>query len=372
MSRTVIFKIYKFDGHIYINMTKNELKRLIVECMNEVRIEEGAIDSKEVTDKIFDGIKSIIKVYSKEYKGAPISDEQLMVIVKDINDDIQNKLVDTGISPCPIKFDKLERSIGKYDSDTKHIHLSLNYLIKVDSGIIKFLDMRRMDLNDMRNTIEHELIHQKQDEKSKGRLFSNKILNYIVRKYIDKSGNASMDDLVLAFQKDGRLFDVYRKLLAKMLKKDYSDIIDRKKFIDPYVSDDKFIENVMYYNKRSELNTFAKESVNMYIKNALFNLKTDITYQYRRSDVVKKKEFTSAEVRALILPFVDFDTTKYNSDDTNFLNRARMCKYNFKNKLISYYDEGYYYLTKENKKKWWRYVFQLLMNYKFDPIILKK
>jgi hypothetical protein len=128
----------------------------------------------------------------------------------------------------------------------------------------------------------------------------------------------------------------------------------------------------MYYNKRSELNTFAKEAVNMYIKNALTNLKTEITYQYRRSDVVKKKEFTSAEVRALILPFVDFDTTKYNSDDMNFLNRTRIYNNYFKNKILSYYDEGYDYLTKENKKKWWRYVFHLLLNYKFEPIILKK
>ena len=356
-------------------MNKNELKLMIEECINEVVIEEGAIDSKEVADKIFDGIKSIIKVYSKEYKGEPISDEQLNVIVKDINDDIQSKLVDTGISPCPIKFDKLEkRSLGNYDIDTKDIKLTLEYLIHQDDmGIIKFLDMRRMYLKDMRNTIEHELIHHMQDVKSKGRLFSNKILNYIVRKYIGKSGNVSDDDIFLAFEKDRRLFDVYKKLLAKMLKKDYSELIDRKKFIDPYVSDDKFIENVLYYNKRSELNTFAKEAVNMYIKNALFNLKTDITYQYRRSDdVVKKKEFTSAEVRSLILPFVDFDTTKYNSDVTDFLNRARASKYNFKNKIISYYDDGYDYLTKENKKKWWRYVFQLLMNYKFEPIILKK
>lgn len=358
-------------NYVYMNM--NELKKMVIECINEVMIEEGAIDIKEVADKIFDGIKSIIKVYSKEYKGEPISDEQLNVIVKDINDDIQSKLVDTGISPCPIKFGKFERGIGIYDKDTKEILLSLDYLIEVDSGIINFLDMRRMDLNDMRNTIEHELIHQKQDEKSNGRLFSNKILNYIVRKYIDKSGNVSDADINLAFEKDGRLFDVFRKLLNKMLKKDYSDIIDRKKFIDPYVSDDRFIKNVMYYNDRSELNTFAKETVNMYIKNALTNLKTDITYQYRRSDVVKKTEFTSAEVRALILPFVNFDTTKYNSDDTNFLNRTRILgKYNFKNKILSYYDEGYKYLTKENKKKWWRYVFQLLLNYKFDPIILKK
>jgi hypothetical protein len=355
MSRTVIFKLYKIDGHIYVDMTKNELKRLIVEVYSEMN--EGAIDSKEVADKIFDGIKSIIKVYSKEYKGEPISDEQLMVIVKDINDDIQSKLVDTGISPCPIKFDKLERCIGKYDIDTKDIHLSLNYLIKVDSGIINFLDMRRMELNDMRNTIEHELIHQKQDEKSKGKLFSNKIFNYIDRKYINKSGNSSIDDILFAFDKDSRLYDIYRKLLAKILKKDYSEIIDRKKFIDPYVSNDKFIENVMYYNKRSELNAFAKEAVNMYIKNAIREMKTEITYdrKYKNAHFSNRTEFPSEEVRRYVLPF---------------LNGGR--GYFDKNKLISYYDEGYDYLTKENKKKWWRYVFHLLLNYKFEPIILKK
>jgi hypothetical protein len=335
-------------------MTKNELKRLIVEVYSEMN--EGAIDSKEVADKIFDGIKSIIKVYSKEYKGEPISDEQLMVIVKDINDDIQSKLVDTGISPCPIKFDKLERCIGKYDIDTKDIHLSLNYLIKVDSGIINFLDMRRMELNDMRNTIEHELIHQKQDEKSKGKLFSNKIFNYIDRKYINKNGNSSIDDILFAFDKDSRLYDIYRKLLAKILKKDYSEIIDRKKFIDPYVSNDKFIENVMYYNKRSELNAFAKEAVNMYIKNAIREMKTEITYdrKYKNAHFSNRTEFPSEEVRRYVLPFLNGGRGRFDT-----------------NKLISYY-EGYDYLTKDNKKKWWRYVFHLLLNYKFEPIILKK
>lgn len=335
--------------------------------MNGVRIEEGAIAAQDMADKIFDGIKGIIKVYSKQYKGEVISDEQLMVIVDNINADIKSKLVDSGISPCSIKFDKIERGVGKYDNSAKDIQLSIKYLISEESGIIKFLDMRRMDLRDMRNTIEHELIHHIQDEKSKGRLFSDKIFNYIVRKYIDKSGNVSTDDIYLAFEKDSRLFNVYNKLLAKMLKKDYSDLIDRKKFIDPDVSDNKFIENVLYYNKRSELNTFAKDAVNNYIKNALTNLKTDITYDFRRS-AISKNVFNSNEVRALIFPFVNFDMEKYNDIDKNFFNRTiSNNKFNFRNKLISYHD-GYDYLTKENKKKWWMYVFQLLMNYKFKDI----
>ena len=196
-------------------MTKNELKRLIVECMNEVRIEEGAIDSKEVTDKIFDGIKSIIKVYSKEYKGAPISDEQLMVIVKDINDDIQNKLVDTGISPCPIKFSKDDSDDkGNYHLVLKNITLnSYEYLAKKTfGGGYELIEYKDIKFDKIYNTIEHELIHQQQDDRSKEKYIINKFLGYIIRNYVkDKGKGLSFNDMVDIVMKDQKLLDLYNQ-----------------------------------------------------------------------------------------------------------------------------------------------------------------
>ena len=56
-------------------MTKNELKRLIVECMNEVVIEEGAISMQEVAEKVFKWIKEIVRLYCIDYKGIPLNEE---------------------------------------------------------------------------------------------------------------------------------------------------------------------------------------------------------------------------------------------------------------------------------------------------------
>lgn len=344
---------------IYTDMNKHGL----------IGIKEGAIDSKEVADKVFDGIKDIIKEYSREYKDEPLSEEQLVVIIDGINAEIKSKLVDSGISPCPIKFDNLEMGRGAYIKDKKEIHLSLNYLIDY-SDIIEFLDTRSIDFNDMRNTLEHELIHQIQDDKSKGRFLRSKILNYVGRKYVDKSGNASIGDILDALKRDRKLYDIYVRLVAKILEKDYYELLSRQKFIDPDISDNKFLELVIYYNDRSELNTFAKEAVNKYIRIALNSLKVEITIEYRRG-AISKNEFDSKEVRALIVPFVDFDTDKYNVEDKRFIDQTRtLRKHDFKTKIVSYY-EGYKYLTKKNKKQWWKYVFQLLMNVKFDPIIKK-
>lgn len=347
--------------HIYKDMDNIGLKI----------VGEGAISTKEMTDKIFAELKSIIQMFSKAIKDMRISEEQLPVLIDEINGYIKRRVFDTGMSPCPIKFDKTNNANGVYSKIKKEIRISWNYLIQPHiTGFYKIKDMRTMKLNDMYNTLEHELIHQQQDERSKSKFLRDKIINYIGKKYIDKSGETSISDLIDIIFRNERLYQIYKKANLKFFKKEYSELISRKQFIDPYISDEKFISNVEYYNNQGELNTFAKEAVNNYIKNKLMNLKTDITYDSRRG-AVTKNVFDSKEVRALILPFVDFDTEKYNDIDKKFFDSTILNnKYNFRNKLISYYD-GYEYLTKENKKQWWKYVFQLLMNVKFDPIIKK-
>ena len=163
--------------------------------------------------------------------------------------------------------------------------------------------------------------------------------------------------MLILMMDDPKLFKKYNDMAKKFAIKNYSSIFDRKKEIDFSVSDAEFLKNVDYYNRPGELNAHAKNAVNMYVKNAIRNMKTTITYdrKYKNAYFSNRTEFPSEEVRRYVLPFLNGGYGRFD-----------------KNKLISYYDQGYYYLTKENKKKWWRYVFQLLMNYKFEPIILKK
>lgn len=359
MSRTVIFKIYKFDGHIYINMTKNELKRLIVECMNEVVIEEGAISMQEVAEKVFKWIKEIVRLYCIDYKGIPLNEEEVGVYIDHINDDIKKQLVDTKISPCPIMFSKKKiDSAGVYDIEDKQITLNTYNFLLDDyiTGGYMFKPFRNIKFDDMYNTIEHELIHQQQDERSKGKYLVDRVFGNFIRKYI-KGDYVDIDGVFKIMMDDPKLFKKYNDMAKKFAIKNYSSIFDRKKEIDFSVSDAEFLKNVDYYNRPGELNAYAKNAVNMYVKNAIRNMKTTITYdrKYKNAYFSNRTEFPSEEVRRYVLPFLNGGYRRFD-----------------KNKLISYYDEGYYYLTKENKKKWWRYVFQLLMNYKFEPIILKK
>ena len=54
--------------NIYRYMTKNELKQLIVECINEVMLDEAAISSQDIADKAFEVIKKTIFGLSDKIK----------------------------------------------------------------------------------------------------------------------------------------------------------------------------------------------------------------------------------------------------------------------------------------------------------------
>jgi hypothetical protein len=358
MSRTVIFKIYKFDGHIYVDMTKNELKRLIVECMNEVVIEEGAISMQEVSGKVFKLIKEIVRLYCIDFKGIPLNEEEAGVYIDQINDDIKKNLVDTKISPCPIIFSKTRLdSAGVFDIEDKQITLNTYDFLLDDyiTGGYMFKPFRDIKFDVMYNTIEHELIHQQQDERSKGKYLVDRVFGNFIRKYI-KGDYVDIDGVFKIMKDNPTLFKKYNDMAKKFAIKNYSSIFDRKKEIDFSASDAEFLKDVDYYNRPGELNAHAKNVVNRYVKNAIINMKTTITYdrKYKNAHFSNRTEFPSEEVRRYVLPFLNGVHGRID-----------------KNKLISYY-EGYDYLTKDNKKKWWRYVFHLLLNYKFEPIILKK
>ena len=328
---------------------------------NEFIIEEGAISMREVANRVFFVIKEIVRLYCIDFKGIPLKDEEVGVYIDEINEQIKKQLFDTKISPCLILFNKSKmESAGTFDIEEKQINLNTYHFLLDDyiKGGYIFKPFREIKLNDLYNTIEHELIHQKQDEISKGKYLVDRVFGNFVRKYI-KGDNIDIEGVFNLMKSDPKLFDKYKSMLMKFLRKKYGNIIGRKKQIDFGASDEKFLKDVTYYNTPGELNAHAKNVVNEYIKNAVKKMKGDIT-----KGILVKRDYTADEVRMYILPFLKSD---FNKDtDLNVGN-----KFNFKNKLISYYI-GYKYLTVENKKKWWRYVFQLFLNYKFDPIILKK
>ena len=193
--------------NIYGYMTKNELKQLIVECINEVMFNEAAISSQDIADKAFELIKKTIFGLSNKIKKfnekVPLVDQQVQIIVNDINKEIVEKLVNTKVIPCPIEFVKREHgNLGSYSTSTKKIELNWeHYLVKSVQGGYELLDPKDINFDDIHETIEHELIHQQQDEKSKGKAFDkNKTYfndvdrgwNYLVKKY-DSNKNGQLD-----------------------------------------------------------------------------------------------------------------------------------------------------------------------------------
>ncbi len=333
--------------------------------MNQL-IGEGAISSEEMTKKVMVEMKDIIKEVIEPNAGKMLpSDEMLQIEMDILNETIKDRIVDRGIVNCPIKFDKVEGARGIYRKNKKDIVLSRDYFLldTVAGGGYRFKRIRNINFNEMANTIEHELIHQQQDERSRGIYLKGKILNYVAKKYLNMGDDVGIEEIVSAIVKNERVFKIYRDMTAKFLEKEYSNLVNNKNSIDPDISDDEFLEWVSYYNDPSELNTFAKEVVNKYIKNSIIYLKSDMTVKYNRGEI-ESEELSGEEVRRLILPFL----YSGKSGNSKLWSSSNV---NIKKKILGY-SKGYKYLTVKNKKIWWRYVFQLLINHKFEPIVVKK
>ena len=355
-------------------MTKSELRRLIVECINEV-IDEGAISSQDMADKVIGVIKDTVKSLNKQindinnrYRGYGIRLEHIKFVTDTLNKEIDEKLVKTKIIPCSIKFSELEgSSAGVFNHRNKDIKLNITYLIIPRSIGLELRDFKNMNFGAMYSTIEHELIHQQQDERSKGKISKfNKGIYYLVKKY-DSNGDGFLDpeDVMRITPKDRKIAG---KILKKYRNKKFKAIFDKRKFIDPKLNDKDFLENVEYYNNHQELNTSAKDVVNSYVSSQYKGMKVTIKWGN-----LENREYSSDEVRNFILsPFLNPSDDMFKLQKTN-LNRIEWVKRNlksrFKQRIIDYH-KGYKYLTAENKKKWWKYVFLLLLNYNFSPIKL--
>jgi len=368
-------------------MTKNELKRLIVEVYSEMN--EGAISAQEMTDSVIEVIKNTIKSLSRQINGLNrkyigVGNEQIQFVADVINKDIDEKLVKTKLIPCVVEFVMMDEddssnsiSLGAYSFKIKKIKLnSLKYLtIKRDDNY-ELRDIKNINFDAIYDTIEHELIHQQQDARSKGKINrSEKWMIYLTRKY-DSDGDGILDDndIKMITPEDFKIAKSIQKKEKFKNYKDYKPIFDKKKIIAPKLNDDEFIGWIEYYNDKMELNPYAKDTVNKYVTRMFKEMKLLI-----KSGTIENREHNSNEVRNFILsPILDysgadmFELPKTDSSKVDTVNwYKRNVKIMFKGRMIANH-VGYKYLTVDNKKKWWRYVFHLLLNYKFEPIILKK
>lgn len=372
-------------NYVYMNMI--ELKKMVMECINEVMIEEGAITAQETADSVIEVIKSVMRRMNGEInrinrKYVNIGDDQIQYVADVINKEIDEKLYKTGKIPCVIEFVKIDRNksssmvtIGSYSHILKKIRLNSEpYLAILRSyDDYKLRNMTNMNFGAIYDTIEHELIHQQQDERSKGKLkLYGKGYLYLSRKYdSDGDGFLNNDDKKKITPKD---MEIYKKLNSKEMVTNFKSILDRKSIIAPKMSDEEFMRLVRYYNRDLELNTYAKDVVNRYVNFTIKAMKGSIKFGN-----LEDREYNSEEVRNFVLsPMLDFaggkmfDIPKVDISKEPKINwYKKNAKEKFKQRIIDFH-KGYKYLTRENKKIWWRYVFQLLLSYKFEPIILKK
>jgi len=324
-------------------MTVKQLQCIIRECISEVNggnMYEGAISVQNETREIMAVIKDILKGMSSRIRDSnrrasvsPVSGGEVVKYIRDVNDTIKKRLVDTGISPCNIEFGLLDQSTaGAYVPKDRIIYLNIDYYLIEShfsgSGYI-LIEYKNIKFNEMFSTIEHELIHHEQNERSRGKVF-----------------NSSNE--------------------KKKLGSIYGDIINSKSKIAPDMDDDVFIRYVKYYNDPVELNTFAKDVVNQYVVNVMKDMKSFI-----RHGGLPNRNYSADEVRSFVIsPLLRSEsdifkiTNEQISQSLYDINR-------FKQRLIKSYD-GYKYLSASSKKKWWLYVYQLLMNMKFDPLIIGK
>jgi hypothetical protein len=321
---------------IYNDMTNKQLS--ISKIFNNGGVNEAAISVQDETNKIMVVMRDILKGMSSRIRDmnqrAPVSGGEVVKYVREVNDTIKKRLVDTGISPCGIEFGALNGTmVGGYNPKDKVVYLNVTYyLIEPHFGGSGYILINYKDIkfNNMSSTIEHELIHHQQNERSKGKVF-----------------NSSNE--------------------KKKLSSIYGDIVNKKSEIAPNMSDDQFIENVKYYNDPTELNTFAKDVVNQYVVNVMKDMKSFI-----RHGGLPKRNYSADEVRSFVLsPLMRSKSDIFNVTNEQIYNQSSYNINRFKQRLIKSYD-GYKYLSASSKKKWWTYVYQLLMNMKFDPLIVAK
>lgn len=303
--------------------------------MNDIKMNEGSIDVKNEVVKVMSIVKEIIRgVYSKKYVkggvingGKEVKDDEFSNVLKYINYELKNRLYDSGVIGCPILFVTWLRNNkmhGGYHPELKIIILdAYKYLVRFDdkTKVDVYKNFSKILFDDMRRTIEHELIHQQQDVRSGGKFFNS------------NKGKISDDEV--------------------------KEILKKKYYIASDMSDEEFIEYIKYYNDVSELDTFANNVADEYIQYKMKKIRYDILKDIKSGNI-EPTNYNAEEVRKMVLGGIL--KNKYNGYSIGL---------DIQRKLIELSD-GYELLTVENKKRYWKYLFKALLVNRFEPMIFVK
>lgn len=304
--------------------------------MNAMNIQEGSINVRSEVVKVMSIVKEIIRgLYNKSYvkggvigAGKVVKDDEFKKVLGYITNEIKHRLKDSGVISCNILFVtwlKDGETRGGYVKDYNLIVIdAYDYFTEFDKdwGVYRYKNFSKIRFDDMSRTIEHELIHHEQDKRSKGKFLNN--------------------------NKDVDISDEEMKVLMK-----------KKSKVAPYVSDEVYIGRIKYYNDVAELDTFANNVADKYIQYKVKEMRNMINFSIKYENE-EARNYSAEEVREYVLRGI------LRSNEGRF-----GMKLDIQRKLIDLSD-GYEFLTVDNKKRYWKYLFKALLVNRFEPMIFVK
>ena len=299
--------------------------------MTKMNMHEGSINVRSEVVKVIDVLKVVMKgLYSKRViqGGNVVIDEKFKTILDYINNEIKHRLYDSGVIGCPIRFviDLKDTDtsggynpyskiivIDGYEIFTKDYRIDLDIEVYKNFGNIKFDDISRI--------IEHELVHQQQDERSGGKFIHNR--------------------------KEG------------MTDAEIKSLLKNRNNIAPEMKKAQFIRYIKYFNDSVELDSYANNVADKYIQYKVNQMKDDIKRGIKSGNI-EPINYSVEEVREYVLRGI------LKSNEGRFGK-----KLDIQRKLIEL-SRGYKFLTVSNRKKYWKYLFKALLVNRFEPMIFVK
>ena len=297
-------------------MTRNELKKLVRQCLCEVHlnIDEGAIlNVQDTAENIRDKFKKFYTSSETEIaKQNSFDGEYTKESIEKLADWINKQFfyrLSKNDSPVTIIFRTLASNVeGSYvaidGGKTGVIVLNtFRYLVTKSGDKYKLIHPNEFDYDEFSTTLEHELMHAEQHSRS-GKQFS-----------VVKGGQSNDPEV--------------KKMISDKSTKPAS------------LSDEDYVKYVNYYNLKIELNTHAKDVANRYVKWWM--------------DMLKKNNgsYTTDQVKYLV--------------SSVFTNPQKPNNKVYLDYLLSLFPE-YRYLTPKNRNKWWNYVYKSILGMKYSGI----
>lgn len=278
-------------------MTKQQLKNLILECLNEINnINEDIItqirghDIEEVAEEMKRTIEYFCKYeMTPLYKINNIGDLSYAnkKFFRDMENQVQIVLNKKNLSNIQFQIDRFKDGgqlipIG----ERKYVlNISINYFLihprdRFNSKPKKFNDI---DFSDIRETLVHELMHAEQFERitTKGRIRTN--YSYFKNSYFEKTS----EPLVKLFEgilNRYQVYDIFRKLLRDVfyLNKDLEKMTWSRKIVATSIKQLIKTPKARSITTPEQIKQYVLNNINKIAQNAILNLEERLLYNLKQ------------------------------------------------------------------------------------------